>query len=105
VKFLNVAIVRFIDEEPFPGIVECELVDADGKLHRFVDKTAVVSDEDLFRHSVYPRPGTIACEIEATWADENGLALARISTNPCSVESVDGVTTFVVSTSLIQDGT
>lgn len=102
-KFISVAIVRFVDEEPQPGIVECELVDADGKLHRFVEKTAVVSSDHLFRDNDYPRAGALACEVEATWVDQSGSALARISTRPWSVESVDGLTTFVVPVSLIQD--
>lgn len=100
---LTVTIARFIDEEPQPGVVECQLVDAHGKLHEFVEKTAVVSRDDLFRHSAYPRPGVIACQIEAAWVDDSGRSLARINTNPWSVESVDGDTTFVVPTSLIQE--
>jgi len=103
VKVLTVVIVRFLDEEPFPGIVECELVDAAGTLHRFVEKTAVVSRGHLLRHTAYPRSGVIACEIERSWVDESGRALARVNTNPWGVESVDGVTTFVVPASSIQD--
>ncbi|MDZ4868073.1 MAG: hypothetical protein SGI91_12190 [Alphaproteobacteria bacterium] len=102
-RLLSIAIVRFIDDEPQPGVVECELVDADGKVHRFVEKTAVVSSDHLFRNTAYPRPGVIACEVESSWVDENGQALARVNTNPWSVESIDGVATFVVRTSLIRE--
>lgn len=102
-RLLSIAIVRFINDEPQPGVVECELVDANGKVHRFVEKTAVVSSDHLFRDAAYPRPGVIACEVERSWVDENGQPLARVNTDPWGVESIDGVTTFVVFSSLIQD--
>ena len=45
---LRVQIVRYIDEH-FPGLVECELADASGRLHIFVEKGPVVR-ENRFRN-------------------------------------------------------
>lgn len=74
---LSVTILGFVDDHP-PGWVECELADADGQLHRFVEKAPVVSAEALTAGSVYPRVGSISCRIDEEWGDHTGLDLARI---------------------------
>jgi hypothetical protein len=93
---LAVEISRFVDESN-PGFVECLLVDALGHSHLFVEKVPVVTREDLWSTSTYPRPGVIACEIEAEWKDGAGQSFARVSTElPWHVESTVGQTQFVV---------
>jgi hypothetical protein len=93
---LAVEISRFVDESN-PGFVECLLVDALGHSHLFVEKVPVVTTEDLWSTSTYPRPGVIACEVEAEWKDGEGQSLARVSTElPWHVESTVGQTQFVV---------
>ncbi len=80
-----------------PGFVECAFVDADGRRHLFVEKVPVLTTEALQADSAYPRPGIIACEVEAEWADENGQRRVRINTErPWGVESSDGLASFVV---------
>ena len=91
-----IQIERFVDDHQ-PGFVECSLIDALGEVHLFVEKIPVVSTEDLWSDSVYPRPGNIACEVEYEWVDERGRQLAKISTErPWSVESTTGSRLFVV---------
>jgi hypothetical protein len=91
-----ITIVRFADESQ-PGWVECELSDAAGRCHTFLEKIPVVSREELWRESGYPRDGVIACEVVSTWVDAAGRSLAKIDTShPWSIESKDGATEFVV---------
>jgi len=98
---LAVRITRFVDDYP-PGFVECSLLDAQGRLHLFVEKAPVVSTENLWSDSVYPRDGTIDCEVQAEWVDEAGRRLVRVDTErPWVVESTDGLTQFVVLASQV----
>ncbi len=78
--FVSVQITRFVDEH-FPGIVECELIDAAGDKHLFVEKVPVVSSENLCEESTYPCSGVIGCEVENEWLDDKNNRLAQISTD------------------------
>ena len=102
-KAVEVSITRFVDEWQ-PGWVECILVDAMGKSHAFEEKVPMVTAEDLWSDSDYPRSGVIACEVEAEWEDESGRSVARIDTEgPWAVESTTGETHFVVLASQLVD--
>jgi hypothetical protein len=89
---MKVIIVRYISDDPQPGIVECQFEDAHGRRWSFVEKTLVVSAEQLDEHSVYPQPGVTACNIVQRFTDAAGRELVRIN----AVESVEGVTQFDV---------
>lgn len=94
---LHVRIVRFVDQAQ-PGWVECELVDALGGIHCFVEKVPVVSRDDLRIDSVYPCDGTIACELADTWDDATGRQLMLVDTSlPWDIESIAGESCFTVS--------
>ena len=94
--YVAVEIVRFVDES-FPGFVECHLNDASGQQHVFVDKVPVVTGVDLGPDSVYPQPGSIACEIFDRSTDAQGRELRKISTDrPWGIESISGAHSFVV---------
>jgi hypothetical protein len=101
---IPVTISRFVDEHQ-PGFVECVLTDAFGQQHLFVEKVPVVTLEDLWSTSTYPRPGELACEIEAEWQDTEGRFLVRVNTErPCGIESTVGMTNFVlVSSQVLRD--
>ena len=99
---IDVEIVRFVSDEPQPGIVEFVLVDAYGARHSFIDKTAVPSDDNPLATSNYPCVGEIGGELESEWLDENGRGLARINTAPWGVEASDGSTCFVVLSSKLR---
>lgn len=101
---VGVEIVRFVSDEPQPGMVECVLVDVDGVCHSIIDKAPVFSAENLLATSVYPRAGVLACEVEAEWTDEIGRRLARIYTEkPWGIEAINGRTHFVVLSSAVRD--
>ena len=97
---LKATVARYIDEEPQPGLVECVLVDASGRSHVFVEKTAVVSAESLFVTTAYPVDCELACEVESQWIDDAGESLVRVCTErPWGLESTAGQTVFVVRAS------
>ncbi|HEY2858847.1 MAG TPA: hypothetical protein VGJ21_10555 [Terracidiphilus sp.] len=60
---LRVQIVRFVDEEPQPGIVEAQFRDARGEEHSIVDKIPMFTSADLWSDSSYPQPGFIECRV------------------------------------------
>jgi hypothetical protein len=95
-KAITVSIVRWVDDEPQPGIVECQLTDRFGKDWTFLEKCAVVSAEVL-PTSIYPQEGVIACRVLANGTDHNGREFAVVDTEqPCGVEADDGNTRFEV---------
>lgn len=93
---LEVWISRYVDDH-FPGWVECALVDAFAQEHLFREKVPVVTSNSITPESTFPQPGGIACTVEAKWSDETGRGLIRLTTeSPWGVESIKGVTQFVV---------
>lgn len=93
---LKVQITRFVDDCQ-PGIVECQLVDAVGHLHSFIEKVPIISSEDLSWNNNYPRPGIIACEEIGRCHNELGKEIVKINTEqPWGVESTDGKSHFEV---------
>ena len=99
---IRISITAFVDDG-FPGWVECEMIDANGVLHQFVEKVPVVSNEDLRHDSTYPRNGIIACAVNSKWTDDLGRDLSRIDTShPWGVESKAGSTDFVVLSKSLQ---
>lgn len=93
---VRVDIVRCLDDS-LPGFVEFRLVDAAGRELLFHDKTPVVTLAELDAHTVYPQPGSIACNIVSGGSLADGRAIVRIDTAaPWHVETVDGETCFDV---------
>jgi len=101
---LRVQIVRYV-EDYFPGIVECELLDAACRVHTFIEKGPVVSvvcDKWPSPEDKYPMNGSIRCEILERWHDPDGRDLVRVTTEqPDYVETKDGVMGFVVLSSQV----
>jgi hypothetical protein len=93
---MRVTILRYISDEPQPGIVECELKDAHGRRWSFIDKTAVVSAKQLDARSTYPQLGLITVNVIGRSFDAAGREVVEIDTQPCGIESVEGVTQFEV---------
>jgi len=85
---------RWLGDEPNPGIVEVEIVDAFGRVWTFVDK-APIFDEDahLTRMASYPIPILLECLI----VDSSDGLLTVSTVEPHGLETVDGVSQFVVS--------
>ena len=58
---LAVQVVRFVDDEPQPGVVACEFVDAEGCCHTLIDKVPGFSAKLLDARSDYPQAGAVRC--------------------------------------------
>lgn len=99
---IKIVIARYLSDEPQPGLVECHLEDVHGRRWLFVEKTAIVSNEDLDAGTVYPRDGVIAGKVIARRHEPGGQEVIRFDTKgPWGVESVDGETQFDVLPSLL----
>jgi hypothetical protein len=94
---IKVTITRYLSDEPQPGIVECQLLDAHGRLWLFVEKSAIVSANSLHARTAYPQPGAIAGEVVERCRNSEGREVVRINTEqPYGVSSVDGTAQFDV---------
>ena len=89
---LAVQIVRFVDDS-FPGWVECQFADAEGRVHTFVDKYPTFTSQTL-ASSRYPQPGDIECEVLSRSQDARRGELVRIWMP--GIESTEGLSEFVV---------
>jgi hypothetical protein len=96
IRELQVEVVAFVEDYQ-PGIVKCELRDASGQIHTFIEKVPYVISEPLDSESEYPCPGAIRCELIERFHGSDGRELVRVTTErPWFVESVDGISEFVV---------
>jgi hypothetical protein len=92
---LRVQIVRFVDEEPQPGIVESQFRDAQGEVHSIIDKVPLFTSADLWSDSHYPQPGFIECRVLEQIPSATGN-LARITIGAYHFELTDEGSEFLV---------
>ena len=97
-----VQIVRFVDEEPQPGIVESQFRDAQGEVHSIIDKVPLFTSADLWSDSDYPQPGFIECSVLERIPGPGGN-LVRISIEPYHFELTDESSVFVISDADLSD--
>ena len=80
-----------------PGFVACEFMDSHGRQHHFIEKTAIVTADDIDANTHYPHPGVIACIIIERHLDTSGNEVIVVdTTEPWGVESTDGIARFEV---------
>ena len=93
--------VRWVSDEPQPGWVEVQLIDADGAVWSLFDKPPVFdADDRLTPDAAYPLEVELDCEIVCRQADASGRDLITISTQrPWSVETETGRDQFRVALS------
>src|SRR5688572_4503325 len=60
---LNCRILRWVSDEPQPGIVEASFTDAAGKPWVLIDKSVIFAAEVINASSAYPRAGIVRCEV------------------------------------------
>jgi hypothetical protein len=100
-RYLNIQIVRFLDERR-PGLVVCEFTDAEGRCHTVEDRVPVFSDESVSARMAFPRPGIVRCEELQRWRDAKGRELVRVNTGrPDGVMSTEGLSEFTVLARLV----
>jgi len=88
--------VRWVANDPQPGIVECRLVDADGVEHVLIDKSSIFDAANRLRPDAsYPIEMTLTCRVVSEGEADLVVELAH------HVESVEGQRTFRVRRSSI----
>jgi len=92
---LEVSILRIISDD-FPGLVECELVDASGQSWLFIEKIPVVSSEHIWLDSEFPQPGFIACSILSSSALARDDLVEVETDGPWGIRSLNDHSRFVV---------
>ena len=107
-KELAVQIVRCDDNRNFPGWIECEFKDADGRRHLLIDKVPLFSMDPsldpLDDNCEFPQPAGVECEILDIWRDPLGRELVRITIDrPWHVESTEKLSEFVVLAAQLSD--
>jgi hypothetical protein len=96
--FVRCQIVRWVSDDPQPGVVACDLVDASGRSWTFVGKYYDFTNEELTSQSAYPRSGYIACAIVARDGGERGLVeIDTDDENLRGTESEEGCRLFRVA--------
>ncbi|MDR6981379.1 MULTISPECIES: hypothetical protein [unclassified Streptomyces] len=94
---LRAEAVRWVDDEPFPGVVEVRFTDAEGHQWSLVDKAPIFdADGVLGPDSAYPLEVGVACVIVGSaWLQEDGERVT-VSTTPHGVAARDGRDEFTV---------
>jgi hypothetical protein len=100
---LTVQIVQWVDD-PFPGIVTCQFVDAWKRVHTLIEKVHIVTtDDDLGAASVYPRGGGVCCTVLELWRESRAPELGELvrvyAGYPDTVETTDRLREFVIPSS------
>ncbi|MFC9595770.1 hypothetical protein ACFTUC_38990 [Streptomyces sp. NPDC056944] len=93
---LHCEAVRWVDDEPQPGLVEVRFTDAHHQQWTFIDKWPVFSGEDLHSDSSYPVEVGILCDILTSGNSSGTGDTVKISVAPWGLESLDGRIEFEV---------
>ncbi|MFF4392542.1 MULTISPECIES: hypothetical protein [unclassified Streptomyces] len=95
--FLRCEAVRWVDDEPQPGLVEVRFTDAHHQQWAFIDKWPVFSGgDDLAPDSRYPVEVGILCDILTTSNTADTSDTVKISVTPWGIESLEGRVEFEV---------
>jgi hypothetical protein len=97
-------VVRWVADEPQPGLVEAQLSDSDGRVWSFTDKEPVFwSRETVSRLSRFPVAAAIRCQVIGRAVLAGGQEVVTVDTGrPDGVDS-GGVTIFRVPASAVSD--
>ncbi|MFG2616984.1 hypothetical protein ACGFXC_05120 [Streptomyces sp. NPDC048507] len=88
--------VRWVDDEPQPGLVEVRFTDANQQQWTFIDKWSVFSGDGLAPNSRYPVEVGILCDTTPTGSTPDASDTVKISVTPWGLESLEGRTEFEV---------
>jgi hypothetical protein len=90
---LMVEIVRWVGDQPFPGLVEARLVDAHGRNWEFIDKHPMFDAQgQLSSAATYP----VRLVVPFSVVEDRGETLVVSSATPAGIETTDGMSRFEV---------
>lgn len=72
---ISCQIARWVSDEPFPGVVEAEFVDAAGEHQLIVDKVAIFTSARLTARSELPFPRALRCRVITDLSDDGILEI------------------------------
>jgi hypothetical protein len=103
--FVPAQAVEWVSDEPIPGLVRIELIDAEGRAWEFVDKTSMFDPDNILRpDSHYPVDISLACtlisEPDGDPGPEGDVVLVSTA-RPWGLETVDGTSEFWIEASRI----
>ncbi|MEU8825302.1 hypothetical protein [Streptomyces sp. NPDC048636] len=95
--FLHCEAVRWVGDEPFPGLVEVCFTDAHHQQRSVIDKAPVFDDSDALTPTAdYPVTVNVLCDILQRTASHSATRTVTVSLAPWGLESVDGDVEFQV---------
>jgi hypothetical protein len=104
VKAIKVTITKYLDEEYYPGTVECKFKDAGNVEHTVYEKYPIVTDIPLDAKSTYPQEGLIVGEVVKERTDADGRLLITVRTEmPWGIESLAGLNEFELEADQLVD--
>lgn len=90
----KIEITRFVDRHQ-PGFVEARFRDAWGKEHIIIEKVPVLTKENLWEDSHYPKEASLRCEIVRIWKDTDNRTIISVDTEkPWAVCTIEDLTEF-----------
>ena len=92
---IRVESIEFVDSSQ-PGWVACTFLDADGELHRIIDKVPLFTGASLWSDSKYPQPGIIECHVLERISSPSGN-FVRISIKPYHYEITNEASEFLIN--------
>jgi hypothetical protein len=96
-------VVRWVADEPQPGLVEAQFADAAGQMWSFIDKEPIFCAEPVGKRSRFPVAAAIRCQIIRREILADGREVVTVDTgSPDGVDS-GGVTVFCVLASAVSD--
>jgi hypothetical protein len=97
VPSVRVELVRWVADEPLPGLVEARLVDVEGRAWSFIDKEPIFSADAIGPRDVFPRSGVLNCRVIDDAAPSRGV----VGIETTETDSVENRSEFVVKASEI----
>lgn len=85
---VTISITKWMSDDPQPGIVEAELIDALGTRRRYVEKQSFFERLDFDAETTYPQSGVLLCRVLNHKRDSQGRDVV-------TVELYDGVGTQI----------
>ena len=77
--FVHARAVGWVNDEPFPGLVEVELTDREGRRWTFIDKCAVFDSQGLLTPTApYPIDLRLACTVVESGDDRAVISTADL---------------------------
>jgi hypothetical protein len=99
--YLKARALRWVSDEPFPGMVAVEIVDAAGIEREFIDKYPMFGkNPELGPATPYPMNILIACSVLRD--GEDGVVVS--TAEPWGLEATDGTCEFTVNPADLVEG-